>query len=676
VERTPLLLYLGLAGDPQRAAVAPALAAAAERAGWAFELYYDDFRTGRHFGGGDPDAAARPGHAAGSLVAGGRHAEHLLWLGTRFELVALGDPCCLLWPALTALGAETLAATADPAELFEAAFDRLGQPLPRLALVLDGRPQGPHGLVTSPYVFPSFFAGEPALGIDVSSDGGLLGRLERLGIGSLRGLYLEPERAAALAASLDSSEGNAAGSTYASLTAELAKRHAGWGQGVLLGDPKLVAAQLPKARRLRLLPLYGQPQTDVIERCEELVRRAREPVFGRQYDDHDFFALARLGHGLQVLDPDPPFDAACALTTPNGPPPKALSDMEPDDAQLQAWADEGRILLTLLFWTGMVRELHCIPPLLDLAAATGLRGGLLVTAETVEHADGPALALLSVPVQQGGVFGLLEPLLASTGRGVAAEALLPPGTLAAALGEARAAAAKGLPHGMEPRGWWPLLDTELVPRRPPRLGRRAGRPVVFFTPRGGGAEPAAATRERPGRRDLRGLAANAVHAARLDAFFEERRPFEHVRPGAPDRAVAEAVRSAGFSYMWTKATFGAPAVPLREQDFVALSLTAGNWDGWSPFYTVGAARDLERAERRLRRSGGPGWLAATVDSPLWLLPGELLERSGELYRIATLAAEGGKSGQLVNVTPNVVARYARLLDDRGALNDRARNRSR
>lgn len=671
MERTPLLLYLGLAGDPQRAAVAPALAAAAERAGWAFELYYDDFRTGRHFGGGDPDAPP-PGRATGSTVAGGRHAEHLLWLATRFELVALGHPHCLLWPALAALGAETLAATADPAELFEAAFDRLGQPLPRIALVLDGRPQGPHGLVVAPYVFPSFFAGEPALGIDVSSDADLLGRIERLGVGSLRGLYLEPERAGALAASLHSSEGEA-GATYASLTAELAERHADWGQGVLLGDPVLVAAQLPKARRLRLLPLYGQPQTDVIARCEELVRRAREPVFGRQYDDHDFFALARLGHGLQVLDPDPPFDAACALMAVGGRPPTALSESEPDDAQLQAWADEGRILVTLLFWTGMVRELHCIPPLLDLAAATGLRGGLLVTAETIEHAGGSALSLLSVPADQGGVFGLLEPLLASTGRGVAAEALLPPGTLAAALAEARAAAAKGLPDGMEPRGWWPLLDTELVPRRPPRLGRRSGRPVVFFTPRGGGAEPAT-TPERPRRRDLRSLAVNAVHAARLDALFEERRPFEHVRPGAPDRAVAEAVRSAGFSYMWTKAAFGGPAVPVREGDFVALSLTAGNWDGWSPFYTVSAARDLERAERRLRRSGGPGWLAATVDSPLWLLPGELLERSGELYRVATLAAAGGKSGELVNVTPNVVARYARLLDDRGLFSDTASSR--
>ncbi|MGH3112939.1 MAG: hypothetical protein ACRDOP_05680, partial [Gaiellaceae bacterium] len=95
-----------------------------------------------------------------------------------------------------------------------------------------------------------------------------------------------------------------------------------------------------------------------------------------------------------------------------------------------------------------------------------------------------------------------------------------------------------------------------------------------------------------------------------------------------------------------------------------LSLTAGNWDGWSPFYTAGSPRDLARAERRLLRRREPGWVAATVDSPLWALPGEVLERGSVLYRTAELAARGGRSGRLVNVTPNVVARYARLLDDR------------
>ena len=55
--------------------------------------------------------------------------------------------------------------------------------------------------------------------------------------------------------------------------------------------------------------------------------------------------------------------------------------------------------------------------------------------------------------------------------------------------------------------------------------------------------------------------------------------------------------------------------------------------------------------------------------------GEVLERGSSLYAIARLASTGGRSGRLVNVTPNVIARYARLLDARGLLSDRETSRN-
>ncbi len=160
----------------------------------------------------------------------------------------------------------------------------------------------------------------------------------------------------------------------------------------------------------------------------------------------------------------------------------------------------------------------------------------------------------------------------------------------------------------------------------------------------------------------------------LDAWFEEQRPFDGFSPGTFDDRVAAAVRAAGFSYMWSKAGFGAPRVLHRDGEFVALSLTAGNWDGWSPFYTVASTQDLARAERRLLRRG-PGWLVGTIDSPLWALSGEVLQRGSSLYAIARLASSGGSSGRLVNVTPSVIARYARLLDERGLLSGRETSRN-
>src|SRR5262249_55130023 len=159
-------------------------------------------------------------------------------------------------------------------------------------------------------------------------------------------------------------------------TVAVAHRYREWGRGVLLGDPELVAAQLAKARRLRLLSLYGRPQTTVLQQACDLVERGSEPVFGRQYDDRDFFHLARLGHGLQIVDPGPPFDSA---------PPATFSDLsvdasslEPDDDQLRAWAEEGRVVATLLFWCGMLRELDAVPRILDVVTSTGLAAGLVL----------------------------------------------------------------------------------------------------------------------------------------------------------------------------------------------------------------------------------------------------------------------------------------------------------
>jgi hypothetical protein len=611
---TPLLLYLASATDLQRFAVAPTLAALAERAGWEFELYYDNRRAGRHFGGGPPEDA-RPGWPAGSTVAGGRHADHVRRLVLAYDVVAVGDPASVVWPALAR--AETLVRATDPLEIYEAAFARLGEPLPESVLVVDGAPQGANALVVAPFLYAAFLSGAPVLGLEASGD--------RLGERSHEPL-------------------GAAGDTYAELTAGLAERYAAWGEGIIVGDPALVAAQLPRARRHRLVPLYGQPQVEVLRRAAPLVRAAAEPVWGRQYDDRDFFELAALGHGLQVLDPDPPFGAAPGGTLPD-------TGEEPSDEELRAWAADGRVLATLLFWAGMVREEHCLAPIVDLVAATGLRAGLVLTVPALEAADPATLALLAAPRERGGVAGLLEPLAGSTGFGVAAEAELPEGVLGRSLGAARGA-------GLAVRGWWPLLDTPLVAQQPPRVERRGLRPVVRFTPRGAATAAEASQEQRPPARDVRGLAGGAVRRLGLDRFFEERRPFDDRAPGTLDDGLAETVRAAGFEYMWTKASFGQSRPATRKGDFVALPFTAGNWDGWSPFYTVGSAADVAAAEKRLR---GPGWLASTIDSPLFLLPGELLEHGSRLYELAALVARGGRTGRLVNVTPNVVARYARLL---------------
>nr|WP_246512968.1 hypothetical protein [Azospirillum picis] len=679
-------------------AVAPVLAGAAERAGWTFDLYYDGRRSGRHFGGWAEDGGT-DAIGTGSLVAGGRHLDHALWLTTQYRVVALGDPASPLWPVVEA-GGEALLRDTDPAALFDAAFRLLRQPLPEEVAVLDAAPQTALGIVAAPFLYPRLLGapglgtpgpgtpgpgtpgpGTPCLGIDVSADAGLRQRLERLGSRRFTGLCVDPVRGRAFPGGLDATDGKVLGESYASFSAGLARRHAGWGRGTLLGDPDLIAAQLPLAASKRLLPLYGRPQTDVIERAADLIAAGADPVYGRQFDDHDFFALGRLGRGLQIVDPDPPFAAAAAVPLRIPEPPCPFTDFEPDEDTLRRWAAEGRVLATLVLWSGMIRELHCIPRILDLVAATGLRCGLVVTVDSLTQSSPADLALLAVPEERGGVLGRVELLLGSTGRGVCAEGEMPPGELGRLLADARREMAAMLPAGLMPRGWWPLVDAPLVAGRTPRLRWEDGRPVLRISPRPrptetpAGSGPAEGGGPPPARSgiDARRLIGKTLRRYRLDRFYEAWRPYDRARPGPIRTGLAAEVRAAGFDYMWTKADFGRAAAALVDGGFVALPFTAGEWDGWSPFYTVRNTAQVCAAERRLLRKG-PGWLASNIDSILWMLPGEVLEKGRSLFQVARLVAGGesggdggagpnggGSSGRLINVTPNTVARYARIL---------------
>ena len=647
--RPRLLLYLSHARDLQRFAVAPTLAALVERAGdpWRFDCMFDARRDGRHFGAGDPEVFG-PAAGNGSLLAGGAHAEQLLWLTTAYDVVVVGDHASTAWPTLDAAGADSLCRSDDAGAIYAAVLIRLGiGGAPRRLIVVDGTPQGRHRVVVAPYLLPAAFVGGPTLAVDVSTAPATAAAVAALlpdGAPPPLALYVDPDRISTFPIEVAEREGTVGDATYAEVTAELCRRHAAWARGVLLGDPNLVASQSAKAARLRLVPLYGAPNVDVLAEVDGTVRAASEPVYGRQYDDRDFFAIARAGHGLHVVDPPPPFDSASAIWPSFATAEPAGVD-EPSDDELYRWTAEGRVLTTLLFWAGMIREADCYPAIVDLLASTGLRAGVVVTVDAVTHAPPASLELLTQPADRGGVHGLVELVLGSTGFGVAAEAEMPDGVLARYLTDALAQLEQLLPSTLQPRAWWPLLDTTLRPHRAPLVTRLGWRPVVHFD---------------PARRSV----LNAViHRTKAYRFVEERRPYDGARPGDIAPAVLDAVKGAGFDHAWTKAGFGTSRIVHADTDgdFVALPFTAGNWDGWSPFYTVSCVADLANAERRLTRTKDPGWLVSTVDSPLWLLSGERQRHGSWLHDAATRLAAGGRSGRLVNTTPSVIARYARLI---------------
>lgn len=685
--KSRLLLYITTDRDPARNAVAATLAWAAQSVGWLFEVYYDTYRLGEHYGGGDPDTLPH-GMLTGGTLVGGRHHERLYLLLHRFDTTVVGQRSIAFDAALRQIGTPRLIPSSTE-DLYTQAFAALGAPLPASTIIVDAAPSPALSGIDA-YSYPEIVA-RRALGFEaLSLTEDTPCWLAHHGVREVETLWLGEDarqrtlalfagaRADATISALDSVDEQ---DSFQSVTERVARR---WSEqfrgGWILADPWTVSAWLPEAVREQRLAVYGKPQREIIRRLRTELQTSESAVLGRQYEDTDFFDLSSLGVAFQLIDPGrPPFPVLryagydwSQATTPPTP-----SPAEPDDEQLALWAREGRVLTSLIFWTGMIRELENLPRIVDLVALTRLKAGVALTVPALEYQPEAPLDLLRVPIDDGGVYPHLEVLLASCGLGASIESRMPSGRLSAYLAAAaRRMEEMGIPAALRPTGWWTTMDPDMLPLpRPkapitPALDREAPYVRLRYMPSANqgidhdGATVAATTTasagDAPRSRKQRVGAWARRHG--LNALLAPYRPYEFFAPGDLRPDIMEAARASGLRYVFSKAGFGgAPQVLALHDDFIAMNYTAGRWDGWTPFETINDISDLRAAERRLLASRKPGWLVGTLDSCLWTFTGPIWQRGAALYQLASYVAEGGESGRLINVTPRVVARYARII---------------
>lgn len=654
-----MLLFFASVDHPQRDAACATLAWLAADEGSLFECYYDSPHTGVHFGGGHPSSFGLA-NLLGGTVTGGRHLEAFYLLLQRFDCEAVCLGPTLFDGPLEDSRVPVRSRAADIATFYEEVFARASVPLPRQLLVI-GDAGRTDGIRPTPYAFPEVFH-RKCLALTDGDEHGFHALAEDREVDVL---WLSPEREAHYEAAgyrVKRIAGAPSDPAIAAQTAWMANRWLEKGRGYVLGDPELIGRWIPTAARLGWLPLYGLPQADVIARMGDAI--AQQPVvYGRQQHDQDFFQLSKLGVAFQLLDPGrPPFPVVreCSDRWPVAP-----ESREPSSEELGQWADEGRILTTLLFWSGMVRELESLYALVEVLTLTGLDAGLVLTTESFDYAPLSPLRLVQVPREAGGLFPSVELLLADAGVGgmIASEAT--PERFATTLKKSVATLTQRLGGDRAvPKGWWGTMDAPLCPGRRPWVGHYPSAPRLRIRYRPLNLK---LTDEDSGRRpSRRERAASVGKRFGLRRFLDPLRPYEAFSPGAPGRAVLQAVRDAGFTYAFTKSGYG-PVSRVVEgvDDLTVLNYTAGRWDGWSPFVTINDIRDLETAEHQLLRSHKPGWLVGTLDSCLWAFSGHVLERGRDLFNICDWASKGGGSRRLINTTPATVARYAKILAERG-----------
>ncbi|MFP4082060.1 MAG: hypothetical protein ACLFVG_04785 [Candidatus Aminicenantes bacterium] len=669
-----LLLYLSPANQPENIPVASTLAWLCRSKNHLFDNYFHSYHLGGHFPGGDARELAE-GELTGGTVSGDRHFEEFYFLLLSFDVSAVCWKESLFLPSIKNLNIPVKAFSDRIDALYQEVFDRFSLHLPsQFVMIGSGFGKSLTGLEA--YVYPEIYYRQ-GLGIPDSISEGELKTLWQEG-SKISCFYVDQKVVDRLRQKgyevevVDQVQKN---DDYSSITQRIGERWKKRAQGWILGDPMLVSHWLPKACEENLIAVYGVPQEKIISGFKDALSSRGKVVYGRQSSDKDFFDLSKMNQCLQVIDPcRPPFQSVRHIpyVWPSDKNREGFYGQEYSDEELRQFAREGRILVSLMFWSGMIREIANLYNLMDLFAITRLKCGLVLTAQSFEYMMHSPLELLTVPVEQGGVYPLVEPVLGSCGVGVGIESFMTAERLEQNLKEALSRIEQKVrQENYLPRGWWATMDSSLE-----RSGwRKRPKPFRFFT-HSPYFQIRFKARKRSFPQSIRPVQGKSAKALRdytekikeglkksgWRKYFSPYRPYEFYGPGPVREEIVQAVKSAGLGYMFSKSGFRAsPEVQYMDHDFIALNYTAGRWDGWTPFETINHVSDLRRAEKSLLRRKKPGWIVSTIDSCLWTFGGEFWKRGNELYQMALFCAQGGHSKKLINVKPYTIARYARII---------------
>ncbi len=426
--------------EPEAPYVIPTVAWMAASAGATTEIYLESERDGQLFA------------ETGSTILGGHHHQQFNYLCARFAVSVIRFGQTQVFDSsISAFGLPIIADADESDALYAALLARPDVAQPQgvfVGPVVERRAPGPGpqaDLRDLPaYLYPETFF-RRALGASSVTAPAVtrlarhlpvwcaspVQRLAHTGADGARAVVATP-------VDLPPAEDN-----LGACTLRIAARWTTLAAGVAFADPAAVVAQLAshcRARRVAVYaPLQALPARQVIashytENCSPIaaataslaVALANRTIVGRQTGDGDIFEWSRQGVSIQIVDPNrPAFPVVETLTHRWATLSPRLQIDDVDDAQLSVWADEGRVLSTLIVHSGEVAHNEAMLALVELSGWSGLKLGVGVHAARYETA--PQLwELLQVSRNRGGARGYVEPLLHSGGLGVLAECHCPP----------------------------------------------------------------------------------------------------------------------------------------------------------------------------------------------------------------------------------------------------------
>lgn len=638
-----LVMFLSTWDNPHKDAIAATLAWLTESVGSQFEVYYEASHSGKHF------SPYSPRDYFGSTVLGGRHREKFYLLNKLFnvEYVIYGQPKLFSSSLLKNIGANIIVETQDLSEFYQKLFSHFKVPLPKEMVLaknrsFQGNLIGPSkeekraypkklllnlrnkfsskgkqlllkSIKVSPYCYPEIFYRQ-ALGA-VYTSRSILDLHKIADSTNMYTLFLSDEEvndAKTQGFNVTVVDEILEGDTFWSITNRIASRWGSHFDGVAFSDPVLTSYWLPWLCRHKKLAVYEPLMENVRSQMRDLALSVKDKiVYGRHTNDRDITELSKDDIIFQIMDPCRPLfpvieEANYRMYQPE----KNCYELEPDDDTLKSFADEQKILCTFLFYCPDVRHAEVLPHILELSTLTQMKAGIAITAQWYQMVP-EILEMINVPLENGGVFPNVEPLLCSAGMGVGVEAkgFLKETTLRKHLMDAKEVISEIAGSKFLPKGHYPFLDT-------------------------------------------------------LKDYPYSKRVFNRV---STDRPSFKTVEDLGFDYSVSYLSPGNPKTVYKSEDFIAVNHSSKQWEPYSPFLVMSDLNELKKLERSLALTRKSGWIIVTIDSPLWLFSYYQWRKSNALFDAASYVSRGGTSDKLVSVTPHAISRYARILDDKGLL---------
>jgi hypothetical protein len=458
--RPTLWMLLGRLDDPLVPLILPSVAWMAADAGALFECYLESHRSGELFA------------PTGSMVVSGQHHQAWNYVHARCEVryIVVGEH--QVFASSLPLMGEVIAGGHEPWALYQTLLAQPGVGAPAGLALCPTAPvaaaDGP--LPISTYLYPDICFARRLAVATVPAASPLPGHA-----------FHVPAPAGWIQADLAQP-----GEDAATLTARIASRWADGAQGVAFGDPPAILAQLAwhcRARRVAVWgPRRGMPAaavriSDYIEDVStanaaagDLAERLDVPaILGRQTCDGDLFAWSRRGIGMEITDPGrPPLPIVDALPHPWRADAATAVDT-PDDADLERWADERKMLSCVLVHSGEIAHNEAMLNLCELAERFGVRMGIGACVGRYRTCP-QQWELIATSRDRGGFAGLAEPLLYGNGWGVMAESVCPPHLLTARIRSALAEIRRIAGPGATPRGHYSFHDSDLLDLGLPPVG--------------------------------------------------------------------------------------------------------------------------------------------------------------------------------------------------------------